>query len=378
MKLGSTGLTLMMVAVGCGDNGPAAPPDAMPDAPTQCAAVTPKTWDLYDFDTGYVAYAANLDGTIDGNGVYYQLEIYGGIEPTLAGTFDLTAGNQANYKTCAICVRAFEYSGQNIIKGFFQSAGSIMLTTDPLTSKHIKATVTGLRFEEVTVDENNAFLSTPVAGGACADVADTTIDHDQVPNAWTCTPRSEFNAGTACTCGCGTYDPDCDSSSASVAGCPNAFDACSPSGECTTPPPGNDTCADATTLTVNAAATSGRTVAGTANYDMGLEGAGCTTATQPGADVVYKVTLTASTAYTINLTNLSTTFDGSVSLIGPGDATLCDASPIATCVKGADAGAQGASETLTFTPTTGGEYFVIVDSKESAGTGTFDIAVTSP
>ena len=111
---------------------------------------------------------------------------------------------------------------------------------------------------------------------------------------------------------------------------------------------------------------------------MGLEGSGCTNATQPGADVVYKVTLTASTAYTINLTGLSSTFDGSLSLVGPGAATLCDASPITTCVKGADAGGQGVNETLTFTPTTGGEYFIIVDSKEAAGKGTFSIAVTSP
>lgn len=378
MKLGSASLVLLMVAAGCGDDGVQATPDAMPDAPRQCATVTPRTFDLYDFDTGFVSYAALLDGTIDGNGVYYRFEFYGGLEPTLSGTFDLAAGKQANYETCAICVRAFEIdSNQEIVKGFFHSAGSIMLTTDPLTTKQIKATVTGLRFEEVTVNQDT-FRSTAVPGGACGDVADVVIDHDEVPNAWTCTPRSDFNAGTDCNCACGVYDPDCDSTSAAVTGCTNSFDKCSPSGSCMTPAPANDTCANATTLTVNAAATSGRTVAGAANYDMGLEGAGCTAATQPGADVVYKVTLTASTAYTINLTSLSTTFDGSLSLIGPGDATLCDASPIATCVKGADAGAQGVNETLTFTPTTGGEYFVIVDSKESAGTGTFQIAVTSP
>lgn len=377
MKLGSMGLAWLLLSVACGDDGGQVTPDAMPDAPRVCSTVSPKTFDLYDFDTGFVAYAANLDGTIDGNPVFYQFEFYGGIEPTLSGTFDLAAGKQANYQTCAICVRAFEYSGQNIIKGFFQSAGTIMLTTDPLTTKQIKATVTGLRFEEVTVDQNS-FLSTPVPGGACGDVADAVVDHDEVPNAWTCTPRSDFNAGNACNCACGVYDPDCGNSSASVTGCTNSFDTCTPSATCTTPAPANDTCATATSLTVDAAATSGRTVAGTANYDPGLEGAGCTNATQAGADVVYKVTLAASTAYTINLTNLSSTFDGSLSLIGPGDATLCDASPIATCVAGADAGAQGAAETLTFTPTTGGEYFVIVDSKESAGTGTFEIAVTSP
>lgn len=378
MIKGRWGLALFLLAVGCGDDGGSVvPADAMPDAPRQCSAVTAQAFDLYDFDDGYVAYAALLDGTIDGNGVYYRFEFYSDIEPSLSGTFDLAAGNQANYQTCAICVRGFEYSGQNVVKSFFQSAGTISLSMDPLTAKHFTASVTGLRFEEVTIDQTGTFHSTPVAGGACADVADNSIDHDQVPNDWTCSPRSDFAAGTGCNCNCGVYDPDCDNAAAAITGCPNSYDSCSGDGSCVTLAPANETCVAATALTINAAAVTGRTVAASSNYDMGLEGAGCTNAAQPGADVVYKVTLTASTAYTISLTNLSSTFDGSLSLVGPGAATLCDASPIATCVKGADAGAQGATETLTFTPSTGGDYFIIVDSKESAGTGTFSIAITS-
>jgi hypothetical protein len=377
MKLVRMGLGVIMALAACGDDAQVTPDSGIAVDARTCNTLTPQTFDLLEYDVGYAAYAALLDGTIDGNKVYYRFELYGGIEPTLSGTFDLTAGNQANYQTCAICVRAFEYSGQNIIKGFYQSKGSITLTGDPLTSKQFTASVTGLELQEVTVAEGT-FVSTPVAGGSCGTVADGSIDHDQVPNAWTCTPRSDFAAGTACNCACGVYDPDCDSAT-TITGCPNSFDACDSMGACTTPPPTNGTCAAATTLTVNdAAVTSGRTVAATSNYDMGLEGAGCTNATQPGADVVYKATLAASTAYTINLTNLSSTFDGSLSLVGPGDATVCDANPITSCVKGADAGAQGVNETLTFTPTTGGEYFIIVDSKESAGVGTFDIKVTSP
>jgi hypothetical protein len=138
-------------------------------------------------------------------------------------------------------------------------------------------------------------------------------------------------------------------------------------------------------LVIGAAAVSGTTIGAHDNYDAGLEGASCTNFAQPGGDVAYSVVLAASTGYTFTLAGLDATYDGSLSLVGPAaDATACTANPITTCVAGADAGANGATETFSYTtPAAGaGTYYVIVDSFAPVtapnSEGAFTIGVTSP
>ena len=334
-------------------------------------------------DTTNLAFlwAAKLPQQIDGNDAYLQWEFYGGIETSLAGTFDLSMGNQTNYKTCAVCMHAFTLDSQGMpVKDFFQLAGSVTLSKDPIVDQELKGSFTGLQLQEVTIDQND-FTSTPVAGGACNTYADQTFDKVAAPDAWTCT-APKYMDGASCDCACGDVDPDCSTDTNAVAGCTTAGQTCW-NGMCETPPT-NDTCQTAAaTLALNTPLT-GTTVGAHRNYDMGLEGATCTGYGQPGPDVVYSITLTAATSYTFTLSGLDAMYDGSLSLVGPDAGTpgsICDAMPIATCVKGSDAGLAGANETFQYTPTATGLYYVIVDSGYADGpssAGAFTLTVTSP
>lgn len=351
--------------------------DATPDGPSQiCASVTPGTLDVIGTGSASSSWGAPVTGDVgDGQPLKYQIQVYSGVESSLMGTFDLSAGKQANYSSCAICVLAFEQDSMGqTSKVFFQVAGSITLTEDPFTAGHLVGSVTDLKLQEVTIDQST-FASTPVPNGACGNFGAFSVDHDAVPNAYTCT-HSTWTDGATCDCGCGLQDPDCFSGSNTVAGC-TGTQGCGPTSTCADRP-ANDTCAAATTLTLGTAVT-GTTLGAPNDYNAGLEGATCTGYAQVGGDVVYQVTLAANTAYKVALTGLDAGFDGSVSLVGPGTAaTVCGAT-ITTCVAGADAGAEGADETFTYTPTAAGTYYVIVDSFYGPGreAGAFTLTVSA-
>lgn len=142
------------------------------------------------------------------------------------------------------------------------------------------------------------------------------------------------------------------------------------------PKSANDTCQTAVALTVGTPV-NGTTGGATSNYNAGLEAATCTGFSQKGRDVAYKATLTAGTQYTFTLTNVTPEFDPSISIVGPGAATVCDAATI-TCDAGADANTAGMGETVTYTPTTTGTYYVIVDSFDDTFGGSFTLTATSP
>lgn len=383
-QLGTRTLVLGLVLAACGggdkktnNNTPDASmqPDApAADAPRSCTTLEEMNTDFVQYDdANQVLVFAGEGGDVgDGNALKMSFEFYGGIETSLMGTFDLTQGNQSNYATCAICVRAYSQDADgNIIKEFFQSGGSVTLSEDPLTNQHLIATFTDLQLQEVTVDrDGGTFMSTPVAGGLCASYGSPSIDHDKVPNAWTC-QHAAYADGAACDCVCGLSDPDCAGHPATTNGCTGgqvcSNDACVAAAA-------NDLCSSAVTLTLGTAV-QGTTVGAYADYSNGLEGQTCTGYHQAGADVAYKVTLTANTQYTVTLSGLDAGFDGSVSLLGPGAATVCDPDPITACVAGADAAAEGQDETFTYTPTTTGDYYVIVDSFYTTESGAFTLTV---
>jgi hypothetical protein len=221
--------TLLMFAglVACGGGGHDEP-DANNNPDIDASNVTCSTETIGDpaidgdaGDGSFIDWTAPGNEELDpGNTVRFQMEFYGSIEPSLVDTFDLTAGNQANYKTCALCFRAFSVAadGTTVTRQFFQSAGSITVTSDPLTG-HLVATVTGLKMVEVTIAGD--FTSTPVDGGGCVDFGDLSFDVDNVPTQWTC-DHAAYNDGTNCDCACGTDDPDCGITDAPVVGCTGA------------------------------------------------------------------------------------------------------------------------------------------------------------
>jgi hypothetical protein len=388
---------LTVVVVACGKSNPKKTPDApmaQPDAARVCTAVTPGALDTRLFlpintmGQPVAIWSAPVTGSLgDGGQLTYQLEFYGGIEPGLSGTFDLTAGNQANYQTCAICLRAFDTAGSST-RVFFQFGGSITLAEDPFTNGHLTASLSNVQLQEVTIDPTN-FTSTPVANGACEKFGSFTVDHQKAPNAWTCSNAS-FVDGTTCDCACGggtaLYDPDCDLANPPVNGC-TAGQGCFKDG-CVDRPT-NQTCQKATSLTVNAPGIPGTTIGANQTYNAGLDATTCIGTPAPGPDAVYSVAMTQGTQYTVTLSALGATYDGAIALVGPDANTpgsVCDANPIATCVKGADAMGPGAAETFSFTPTASGTYFVIVTSALATQSdpnfgdyaGTYTIAVTSP
>jgi hypothetical protein len=384
-------LVLSLVACGGGDKK-AAPDAKTADAARVCASPTAPTSANVDIlnngasaaQNPFIIWGGPGGDAGDGNQLTLQFEFYKGIESSLMGTFDLSMGNQTNYMTCAVCLHAYSLdSSGNPIKEFFQSGGSVTLTEDPFTNQHMIASFSNVTMQEVTIDQNT-FASTPVAGGLCASYGNFSVDHDKVPNAYTCA-KNTYADGTTCNCGCGggsgsaaatAEDPDCANGNATVNGC-TANQICYFNDTCETAPL-NDKCAAATPIVIGTPVT-GTTVNAANNYDKGLEGSTCDGATQPGPDVAYSVALTANQAITVTLSGLDATYDGSVALVGPGTAaTACDANPITLCVKGADTAGAGANETFQYTATTAGTYYLIVDSFFADQAGAFTLNVTSP
>jgi hypothetical protein len=340
-----------------------------------CGTATPGTLDFGAFDPrGYISWVAPLTGIGGGASVKYQFEFFKGANP-LVGTYDLKLSDEANYATCSVCVHGFvvDPATGNITKHYFQSGGSFTLNEDPFTNKHLLGSLQNLQLEEVTI-AMQTFQSTPVAGGECANFADYSVDHDRVPNAWTCT-HGDYDNMTSCDCVCGAPDPDCTINGATVVGCTTAMPACF-NDACVTPPT-NDTCATAAAITIGTPVT-GNTAGAQFNYSKGLDAATCTGYLQPGPDVVYTLDLAAAQAITVTLSGLAATYDGGISLVGPGDQTLCEAATISTCVAGADDKFAGQSETFTYTATTAGTYFIIVDGYTVSDGGAFTLTVTSP
>jgi hypothetical protein len=87
----------------------------------------------------------------------------------IAGTFDLGAGNDANYSTCKHCVLlAEDVNPMGIPKKFyFQTGGTMTITaTDPATPAKSNGSIDGVTVVEVTIDPTT-YASTPVPGGGC-------------------------------------------------------------------------------------------------------------------------------------------------------------------------------------------------------------------
>jgi hypothetical protein len=141
------------------------------------------------------------------------------------------------------------------------------------------------------------------------------------------------------------------------------------------PPPDNDTCETAKPLTLGSQVL-GTTHDATPNYSSGLET--CTGFEQPGQDVVYSISMVAGSSYSVYLAP-EASFDASVSLLGPGTASVCNITPV-HCLVGSDNGFSGDPESFLFTATQTGTYYIIVDSflTGETGSGSFSIQVTSP
>jgi len=123
---------------------------------------------------GVFIYNGGLDPVLVDAGDGFQLGLYDDGGKTFAGfstgTFDLTENGDENYATCSRCIRIFaDNSGDGQV--YFQREGTMVLTSLDAETGVAEFSLDGVVLEEVTIDPAT-FESTPVAGGACAGIAD--------------------------------------------------------------------------------------------------------------------------------------------------------------------------------------------------------------
>src|SRR6185369_13215335 len=117
--------------------------------------------------------------------------------------------------------------------------------------------------------------------------------------------------------------------------------------------PSNDNCAGAITIPCGNINLSGDTFLATNDYDFSDTTLSCTHYSAPGHDVVYKLNAQVGDQIWVDYQSLA---DASIYLVK-------DCSDVThTCVAGADDGKQNEVEHLSYTFTTAGTYYLILDS----------------
>lgn len=119
----------------------------------------------------------------------FQLQLYEFNGAQAPGTFDLSAGRETNFSTCAHCVMLFEDMDAegNAKRQFFQTSGTLTLTVNPTpTTGAVKGKLEKLRLVEVTVDyAGKTYVSTPVPGGECFELDALDVDTTSAGDAGT-------------------------------------------------------------------------------------------------------------------------------------------------------------------------------------------------
>lgn len=135
-----------------------------------------------------------------------------------AANFDLGG---ASSTSCTHCLWVHEDVDDTGVpqRWYYQKSGTLVIDdgSQPLDGL-LDGKLVDVTLVEVTLDENGGAV--PVSGGACLHLATAEIHStppdspfpSKVPSSWTC-DASAYGDGT-CTCGCGTYDVDCETTDA--------------------------------------------------------------------------------------------------------------------------------------------------------------------
>ena len=104
-----------------------------------------------------------------------QFYLTNGANGRAAGTFDLGAGADVNYKTCSRCVVVFQDDNGTDPVGalFFQASGTLTAADSGHAIGMPHVVLTDVTLVEVIVDAQ--FVSTPVPGGRCLHLATATL-----------------------------------------------------------------------------------------------------------------------------------------------------------------------------------------------------------
>ena len=128
----------------------------------------------YSGDASDWVYQAQLDW---GDGAHIlNVELFGDFGTITTGTTDLSAGDQANYSTCAYCVLLIQCGNTDCSQSendvfFYPTGGDLTLDSLPATTdaSDLMGSLTGVNWVEVTIDPDS-YESTPVDGGMCVDL----------------------------------------------------------------------------------------------------------------------------------------------------------------------------------------------------------------
>ena len=144
------------------------------------------------------------------------------------------------------------------------------------------------------------------------------------------------------------------------------------SGACTLP----DVCGKPAILDISKGSAKVKASTKAATSTVNLTSAGCTKDVTPGPDLFYSVKLVGGFTYKITLTP-ETAFDPALYLFT--DCTNAEA----TCLGGSDSIGAGKVETVTYSPTASGTFYIAVDSWTATGLSgkgsfTLEVALDSP
>jgi hypothetical protein len=162
-----------------------------------------------------------------GDTIDFEFYSGGAYNGEATGSFNLAAGDDGNYETCARCVYAESDSGA---RRYFQESGTMIIDT---ASRHMSGaadfSIVDVTLVEVTIAPD--LHSTPVPNGRCLHIANADIVvQPPAPEGWTC-PDADYS-DALCDCGCGIVDPVCETSYAGACDYCGGADACTADQDC--------------------------------------------------------------------------------------------------------------------------------------------------
>lgn len=141
--------------------------------PYECETLTIDSSNIsytYNYASGYrlytMAYTPNSGNPESSDKFTFQIS---NLDP-VTGTYDLAGTNYADEKGIFIFVRE-----DNYIKSYFQHKGTVQITDYDKETGRLTATLSGVRVTEVKIGQD--YTTTPVYGGKCYNIADTTFTY---------------------------------------------------------------------------------------------------------------------------------------------------------------------------------------------------------
>ncbi|MBX3128259.1 MAG: hypothetical protein KF718_16160 [Polyangiaceae bacterium] len=326
-------------------------------APPNCTTLTPAGFSRDPNSSETYAGALGSTGVTLGGALpdRVSLQLY----TNATGTFPLGTGVNANYQSCEQCVLVLEdlnETTQSAGKLYYQKSGTITVDSfyPPLISGGVKATLTNVTLEEVTID-GFTYVSTPVAGGGCLHIASLDVHvgcgNGQLETGEAC-DGTNLGASTCATFGYSTGQLGCTSACQYNLGNCSGF-------SCTAQDLGTFT---GTTLTAT-----GNTCGAPSSYDLSNSSAACAFNQANGPERLYSVTVPAGGKIRVKLTN---SFDASLWAT-----TTCTDKVGASCLDVSDTFGNERVDlhNATSAPVT---YTLVVDGYSTSDCGSYTLTIT--